>query len=264
MKSILVDYREHTLCSHFSKDFEYSNKNLILGDIQFHDQEQLVLLIERKTVDDLVQSIKDGRYREQKNRMSTSNIDPHQCVYLIEGRVPSSPLNAKYKGLYLSAVWGSILKSSIRDGFHVFFTHTIQDTARLIEYLSKKFYSNESPFLFVDNGTRLESPGNHSFKETIHCDMKRKNDISVSKCFMYQLCQIPGVSEKIAVSLSKEAATMVDFIDKLRSKENALKWLTSLQVSEKRKIGKKTSEKIINFLGISVDLSIKKKSSTKV
>lgn len=260
MKSLLIDYRENVLCQNFSKDLQYSKQNLILGDIQFLDHDNLILLIERKTVDDLIQSIKDGRYREQKQRIQASNIHPHNCVYLIEGQIPSLPLNSKYKGLYVSAIWSAILKSSIRDGFHVFFANTIKDTANIIEHLSKKFHSNESPFIMVKDSLELESIGNQTIKTNINCEMKKKNDITTKTCFIYQLCQIPGISEKIAVSLSSHAASITEFIDVVRSKEDVLNWLSSLQVSDKRKIGKKTAEKILSYLGISSNLSTKKKS----
>ena len=47
-------------------------------------QEEIVLdyIIERKRMDDLVSSIKDGRFREQKFRLSRSGIG--QIIYLIE------------------------------------------------------------------------------------------------------------------------------------------------------------------------------------
>ena len=84
---ILLDYREKELINSFqnhynnnidkliksnkkkSIEYEYENKNLLVGDINYEIDNKLVLIIERKTVNDLSQSIKDGRYREQKARI---------------------------------------------------------------------------------------------------------------------------------------------------------------------------------------------------
>jgi crossover junction endonuclease MUS81 len=254
MKHIVVDNRESALFPYFSKDFEYGKDNLVLGDIVFKENMELVLLVERKSIDDLVQSIKDGRYREQKQRIRESGIAPRNCVYLIEGRLPRSSLNAKYKGLSISAIWGSILNSSIRDGFHLFFTNTTNETALWIEYLAKKFYGGESPFQQEGDKTCLQHPDGLALREKVICEVKKKGDIDTKTCFQHQLCQIPGISEKIALSLSQEVSSMVDFLEQLRSKQDdALSWLSTCQVSEKRKIGKKTSQKILNYLGFPLD-----------
>ena len=249
MKSIVIDNRETALFPCLSKDFTYERDNLVLGDIVFKENDSLVLLVERKSVDDLVQSIKDGRYREQKQRIRESGIPSHDCVYLIEGRLPRCSLNAKYKGLSISAIWGSILNSSVRDGFHLFFTNTTIETAQWIEYLTKKFYGGESPFHIVNEATCLQHPDTEVVREKIICEVKKKKDIDTKTCFQYQLCQIPGISEKIALSLSKEVTSMIGFLDIVRSKEDALSWLSMCQVSEKRKIGKKTAHKILHYLG---------------
>lgn len=249
MKSVVIDNREIALFPHLSKDFSYQKENLVLGDVVFKENDSLVLLIERKSVDDLVQSIKDGRYREQKQRIRESGISSGNCVYLIEGRLPRYSSNAKYKGLAISAIWGSILNSSIRDGFHLFFTNTTIETAQWIEYLTKKFYGGESPFYRANDTTRLQHPDTEVAREKIICEVKKKADIDTKTCFQHQLCQIPGISEKIALSLSQEIGSMSDFLEKLRSNKEALTWLSTCQVSEKRKIGKKTAHKILHYLG---------------
>ena len=43
------------------------------------------MIIERKTLNDLASSLRDGRYREQSYRLNGTNIHNHNIVYLIEG-----------------------------------------------------------------------------------------------------------------------------------------------------------------------------------
>ena len=87
---ILVDFREDALFQNLiKKDFTIEKANLEIGDIVFEDDDgQILLIIERKTVDDLLSSIKDGRYTEQSFRLNAlEQIHNHNIYYLIEGNI---------------------------------------------------------------------------------------------------------------------------------------------------------------------------------
>ena len=73
--NLIIDYREHRLVEHFRYRPNVEIKKLDVGDIIFRFKDELVILIERKTVNDLVSSIMDGRNREQKMRIMNSDID---------------------------------------------------------------------------------------------------------------------------------------------------------------------------------------------
>ena len=71
---IKIDNREKKLIDildNSDNKLSYVKENLDLGDIQIISQEtnDILVLIERKTLSDLSSSIKDGRYKEQKNRI---------------------------------------------------------------------------------------------------------------------------------------------------------------------------------------------------
>jgi ERCC4-type nuclease len=59
---------------------------LVLGDICIRNEDdQDVCIIERKSAQDLIASIKDSRYEEQSHRLiHASNVKPHNIVYIIE------------------------------------------------------------------------------------------------------------------------------------------------------------------------------------
>ena len=62
-----------------------SKEVLPLGDILLKNNDDvLLLIIERKSISDLLASIKDGRYEEQSFRLLNS-ADKHSIVYIIEG-----------------------------------------------------------------------------------------------------------------------------------------------------------------------------------
>ena len=67
---IIIDQREPSKLKQYflSTSYTVHLQNLQLGDIIIKTPE-LELIIERKTIDDLASSIRDGRLREQKIRL---------------------------------------------------------------------------------------------------------------------------------------------------------------------------------------------------
>ena len=88
MISLIIDHREQLLKQYFQQLPEVSFENLDLGDIQFKYQDQIIFIIERKTLQDLADSIKSGRYREQRVRLLQTISPSSRILYLIEGILP--------------------------------------------------------------------------------------------------------------------------------------------------------------------------------
>ena len=95
---IIIDNREHALIESCNKYISTITKSTItieiqtlqLGDIVIRHKEKDVLCIERKTIQDLLASIKDGRYQEQSHRLSNaSGVPTHNVIYIIEGFLSS-------------------------------------------------------------------------------------------------------------------------------------------------------------------------------
>ena len=93
---IRVDNREQELLKHIRelivniplfKDLEVQVENLPLGDVIISNNVEDKLYIERKSINDLAASIKDGRYEEQSFRLNGLNHPNHNIIYLIEGDV---------------------------------------------------------------------------------------------------------------------------------------------------------------------------------
>ena len=91
---VIIDEREASLYE-LCLTHECLNKEMIvlekrvlqLGDILFmsDDETTTFLCIERKSLQDLLASIKDGRYSEQSYRLTNCFPNPHNVVYLLEG-----------------------------------------------------------------------------------------------------------------------------------------------------------------------------------
>ena len=110
-------------------------KPLHLGDITIeNDKGETLVLFERKSLFDLLASIKDGRYTEQSHRLiHTSNMPPHNIVYIVEGMY-SQLKNPVDKQVCISALTTMFYFK----GFSVFRTCSVLETAELIFGMAKK------------------------------------------------------------------------------------------------------------------------------
>ena len=62
--------------------------NLDIGDFVIKTEaDEIIMIFERKSLADLVASVKDGRYTEQSFRLSECPINNHNIYYIIEGNI---------------------------------------------------------------------------------------------------------------------------------------------------------------------------------
>jgi ERCC4-type nuclease len=134
---IKIDYREHDLLININlliasnpnfKEIEIKTENLTLGDIIISNNEEDLLIIERKSICDLISSIKDGRYEEQSYRLDGLSHHKHNIIYLIEGDINKFQNNSGDKIM----VYSAILSLNYYKGFSVLRTLSIEETALFI------------------------------------------------------------------------------------------------------------------------------------
>ncbi len=85
---IKIDNREQAFATFMTNDgYAFDLEPLDVGDIQFVDKVSKIpfIIIERKTYADLEASIKDGRYKEQKERMLKAYPYKVRKILLLEG-----------------------------------------------------------------------------------------------------------------------------------------------------------------------------------
>ena len=117
---------------------QLEKETLPLGDISIRrdeDDKEWVLL-ERKTLKDLVASIKDGRYEEQSYRLmhsTPSDFQLHNICYIIEG-----PLNTIRNPIERKMILGAMSSLYFFKGFQVMRTSSVEDTAEWITTLALK------------------------------------------------------------------------------------------------------------------------------
>lgn len=198
---IVIDSRETNLISNFGDDI--STRNLHLGDIAItDDSDNIVLVIERKTLADLRASVFDGRYREQKKRL-TENFSTRQILYVIESNRASL---TKLDGTMMS----TIVHSTFRDGLSILFTKDCGETAYLIKEIHRRVLKH--PEYFLDD--QCKTPG---LTETCLKKHKTDHDIQIG-----MLSQIPGISTAISTALIERFSNIRNICESLKMNPDEL------------------------------------------
>ena len=259
-----IDCREAKIIELFQqfpekiKGFTYEVAPLDVGDFHFLDldDDSLFLIIERKTYPDFAASIADGRYREQKLRLLSSNA-LKKC-YLLEA---PKTINSKCR-VNLDAVESAMLGTAIRDELIVLTTDNLQDTFRLLCKIAGKI----GEWKCKGKATTPAIDTNFSLISTV-----KKDNLTPKLCYLGMLMQIPNVSEQFATTICNKYPSLVDFSKLLTiGKEQVINELSELS-TEHRKIGRLTATKIANFLfenetkpKISVAVKVKTKENETV
>lgn len=230
-------------------------ENLPLGDIIFvDDTDKTLLIIERKSIPDLLSSLKDGRYEEQSYRLSGCDTNNHNIIYLIEG---DPNLKKHFSKIDKLTFYSTMVSLSLYKGYSVFKTLNMTETALFICNCAAKIIRNtdqKKTFYFSnqietakqtinsdDNNTEKDDDNKNndndadvfesedkiyelslstnqtdkSDKDYIHVVKKiKKENITVNNIDELMLCQIPGVSSTTAIAVIKKFESIKNMVIK--------------------------------------------------
>lgn len=149
---ICIDDREHhlyhelmNLCSvlrgNHDSIIQITKKVLTLGDMVIeYDDGTVALLIERKSLLDMLASIRDSRYEEQSYRLiHSSGVPRHNIVYLIEGMMTQLSQQKDRDLIYSAATSLNHYK-----GFSVYRTVNTLETAQWLWAVAMKIHRNHT------------------------------------------------------------------------------------------------------------------------
>jgi crossover junction endonuclease MUS81 len=243
------------------KDIKIFTESLPIGDIIIADDKEDKIIIERKSINDLLSSIKDGRYEEQSYRLNGLNHHNHNIHYLIEGDV--NRMNRfKDSNMEKMTVYSAIFSLSYYKGFSVMRTFSLEETAIFICNMANKlkksdkppFYSASVPNLtptFIE-GETAEPIEEHqpSDKDYVGVIKKvKKENITEDNIGEIMLCQIPGVSSTTALTIMEKFKTIPNLIKELEENPDGLKDVSYVNVKgQPRKITKTSIANITKFL----------------
>jgi ERCC4-type nuclease len=278
---IKVDIREHDLLQQFKflvenipifKQLIIKTEVLPIGDVIITDDAgEEKLIIERKSVSDLLASIKDGRYEEQSYRLNGLPHHNHNIIYLIEGDVNRPNRFKTDNKVEKITLYSAMFSLNYYKGFSVFRSFSLEESATIICNMAYKlerepadkhaYYQNKViAAVPVEPQTGGEKPVEVAVEPQESPEQTEKDYVSVIKKVKKEnittenigeimLCQIPGISSVTALAILEQYKTLPNLIKELEANSNCLANITSTNSKgQTRKINKTSIANIVKFL----------------
>lgn len=248
MIKLLIDDRESSIIKEL-KDLKdrkgpiYEDiivKRLDLGDFIITHDDKIIVVIERKTVSDLVSSIKDGRYKSQKQRLLELKNTCPECkiIYLFEEFITFST-SSNFKQLMITSIKSAFINTIFRDDLTIVTTTDTNDSLNFLLYTLQQFKTCPEKYIKNKNGET-----NDSNNMTTQICLKKKQ-ISHNDILLHQLACIPGIGLQQANSILKKLDNIHNMKDLINELEKNNKLLLDI-----KGVGVKTNNTILSMLGI--------------
>jgi ERCC4-type nuclease len=269
---VKVDIRETALIEQMLKQISFipvfkniqlTTESLPIGDIIINDGTEDKLIIERKSVNDLLSSIKDGRYEEQSYRLNGLNHHNHNIIYLIEGDVNKVNRFKADSGVEKLTLYSAMLSLNYYKGFSVFRSFSLDETANIICNMAYKIGKDLTKKPYFQNKIQMEQTNTsevvelntddneqQSEKDYISVVKKvKKDNINMENIGEIMLCQIPGISSVTAIAIMEKFKTISNLIKELETNSDCLKDLSYTNAKgQVRKISKTSLLNVKKFL----------------
>lgn len=231
------------------KRIEIMREDLPIGDVLIQDENRkTILVIERKTLPDLIASIKDGRYEEQSHRLlNTTGVPPHSIIYLLEGLFSTTkPQNKKL-------IFSCMTSLNYYKGFSVWRTGTIYETGELLVAITEKIdretlkgrvpsvVAKETPLTNTITPEEPSEKGPESTASMNYCNFVKKvkkENITPENIGEIVLTQIPGISAVTAVAIMKKFSTFPKLLAALKENPDCMDDIVIESNGKSRKITK--------------------------
>lgn len=202
--TFVLDNRERQLATILQGLDNLSLANLDIGDFVAMYGEQTMCIVERKTIPDMAQSIKDKRYHEQKARLLSFRAkSPNtKLIYLLEGRFTFEPMFS-CQSIGSKVFHSCVINSMMRDNIMFVNTKNISETAEFLQALMLRLSAEPQKYQglpslgFPDDASAASIDG---YTELL-VKPKRKDNVDQAACLLMQLSCIPGISAKKARSV---------------------------------------------------------------
>jgi ERCC4-type nuclease len=266
--ALLQQMQQQTSFIPVFKSIQLVSETLPIGDVIINDGTEDKLVIERKSINDLLSSIKDGRYEEQSYRLNGLNHHNHNIIYLIEGDVNKVNRFKSDTGVEKLTLYSAMFSLNYYKGFSVFRSFNIEETANIICNMAYKMGKDLTKTPFYQNKTQVEMPINEACdttavlttddSEEVQVTDKdyvgvvkkvKKDNITPDNIGEIMLCQIPGISSITALAVMEKYKSIPNLIKEIEIDSNCMKDLSyTNSKGQVRKVNKTCIVNIVKFL----------------
>lgn len=217
----------------------------------------LDVVIERKTVDDLVTSIKDGRYHEQKHRLTTCGL--RRVLYLVEGDTAKPTAGVAMGGTFSSAAMLStaVWETRVHSGLQIIETSNREETVAVVADIHRALERT-----FMDCATmsrwQCEDHAYEAFKRRVA--KGRSSNSSITELWSAMLAQIPGCGSDAVAAITSAYPTPTALArayfhnrspadgDRDAERRRRFHLLSGLCLADKRRVGPVLSQRVARLV----------------
>lgn len=260
MFRLTIDNRENKIIENCNQlEILHTVQSLDVGDLRIDGPSGQVFLFERKSLCDLALSLRDGRFKDQKDRLlGVLQREPLTSVaYIVEGSFHySQPKKIVNGRITLQTIYSLLNTTQLKYRIPIITTKDTMDTTMYIKSFLDQLSKNDD-FMPVSSGSNAGCFEHTSLMPKI--SNNRKTD--PQSILTSMLTAIPGVSFKTACGIIEHfQVSFTGFIHYI--KNNDLQEFNSELMNVKinnRKISKKIRELIMNtfYSDILVDTNIR-------
>jgi ERCC4-type nuclease len=246
---IKVDIRENTLIkllkalnNDYGFNFEIIVERMDLGDISIWNNGEELLLLERKSLNDLASSITDGRYAEQSYRLNGYSLHNHNIIYLVEGNV--SHYSGKWSRVKPGTLYTTMFSIQYFKGFSLVRTFDITETAEYILRITDKLSRTADKLGFYHD---LFQPKKKNYAQVVHSE--KKKNITPENIGGIILSQIPGISKTTSGVIIEKYGSLFQLLKALEADKHCLdKLMYTTKKGQERRVSKTSIANVIQYL----------------
>ncbi|KAI1750945.1 hypothetical protein F4782DRAFT_228774 [Xylaria castorea] len=228
------------------------------------DEVVLDWIVERKRLDDLIGSIRDGRFHEQKFRLKRSGVK--NVVYIVEEMAMDSMSFQKYE----EAVQSAIASTQVVNGYFLKKTQKMDDTIRYLTRMTmllKKQYESQSLFVIptevltarnflplLEHLREKEPTMGHYISYPAFASMASKSDMmTLRDVYLKMLMCTKQVTGEKALEIQRRWKTPYEFVkayERFSAGEEGKRWKQDMVFAQmgnmvgRKKIARTLSHKI--------------------
>ena len=232
------------LCARLG-DAQVRRARLDVGDFLIECDDGTRVIVERKHVNDLIGSLGDSRYREQKARQLAA-VDADESgrttvVWAVEGPLPGWHASIAPTGFPASQLEAAVISTAVRDAIPVLRCRDAEAVAETVAYLHARAAAGE-----LDGAARTQRKVAAGYSSFVHVKKAANGDPALT--FKSMLSTVPGLSMTKAAALIERFPSLTRMVAELSplSHKEATKRLADVQCGARR-LGPAVAAKLVQI-----------------